>query len=216
MKLNPKDPRLTRGEYWLLESVAEWQLFVELLNAENLESCLNKSGHGMGVEETIETFWHLYSAGLIFVSRGKGEVVALNREELAGRVTFPEPRSSGCQVYYGLTAEGGRLWEAFAAPKWECFIDASVGGDERREYHEAGAASKWRLEKYLSLVKQDQTVDDASIQWETCEPWQATYWKELPSGHRLTFNSRAGNRQVESDRHWEWVNFSKSCWYAWG
>ena len=40
----------------------------------------------------------------------------------------------------------------------------------------------------LSQHNSEVVVIPGSKHWDVLRPWQATYWKELPVGHRLRFN----------------------------
>ena len=64
------NPRFTRGEYWLLETVAEMKFPIRLIDErESLEIDLNKTAHGMNRTLLIETLQKLFSEGLITAYR---------------------------------------------------------------------------------------------------------------------------------------------------
>ena len=50
------EPRFTRGEYWLLETVIECEFEVCALVDSNLESFWDKKGHGLTRASLVETF----------------------------------------------------------------------------------------------------------------------------------------------------------------
>ncbi len=77
-------PRLTRGEYWLLESVVRGGMAIGWLDWPGLEECLNKPGHGLDRPTLVETLWRLFSDGLISASRqdSSGEVSQPDREAI--------------------------------------------------------------------------------------------------------------------------------------
>ena len=60
------DPRFTRGEYWLLETVVERELSVCELIRSDLELLLNKKGHGLSRASLVETLYRLLDSGLIY------------------------------------------------------------------------------------------------------------------------------------------------------
>jgi hypothetical protein len=45
------------------------------------------------------------------------------------------------------------------------------------------------VEQYDSLSRYDSDISvvPGSEHWDVLQPWQATYWKELPVGHRLRY-----------------------------
>ena len=108
------EPRFTRGEYWLLETVVEHELEICALIDNDLALRLNKKGHGLTRNALVETFYRLLSSGLIYAkNEATGFILTLEQIELA----LDEPkRWVGIPVderkvtYYGLTQEGGAQW----------------------------------------------------------------------------------------------------------
>ena len=60
------EPRFTRSEYWLLETVVEHELEIFALVDDDLELHLNKKGHELTRTSLVETFHQLLSLGLIY------------------------------------------------------------------------------------------------------------------------------------------------------
>ena len=60
------DPRFTRSEYWLLETVVEHEFSVCALIGSDLELLLNKKGHGLSRVSLVETLHRLLVSGLIY------------------------------------------------------------------------------------------------------------------------------------------------------
>jgi hypothetical protein len=89
--------------------------------------------------------------------------------------------------FYGLTLQGGTRWEEVSQPRWERYISASVYA-EPREGNIIGS-DRDLVEQYDSLSQHafEISVIPGSKRWDVLRPWQATYWKELPVGHRLSF-----------------------------
>ena len=155
------EPRLTRGEYWLLETVVKQEFEVCALITRDLEAFLDKRGHGLTRSALVETLHRLLAAGHIYAKSEAGGSIATQAQierALAERVpwdthhvfvsadgdvelapdTSKPPRTEPVDVrqltYYGLTPEGGAHWEAFAAPNWEKYIAArSQARDETDE-----------------------------------------------------------------------------------
>ena len=149
------EPRFTRGEYWLLETVVESLFPVSGLTDSDFEFSLNKKGHGLTRDALIETLHRLIGSGLIY-AENKVDAPISTSEEIER--ALDEPRwSIGSSVdrrtitYYGLTPEGGAQWEAFAAPDWQRYIDASsrLTDDGRGIIWEVICVDKAWLEGYF-------------------------------------------------------------------
>ncbi len=143
------EPRFTRGEYWLLETVVKREFEVCALMESDLESFLSKKRHGLTRASLVATLHRLLSSGLIYAkSEVKGFISTVEHIELAleervpwdthhvfisadgdielapdeSKPPHPEPVDVRKITYYGLTQEGGAQWEAFAAPDWQKYI----------------------------------------------------------------------------------------------
>jgi hypothetical protein len=208
------NPSFTRGEYWLLEVVVEHRHGVWGVATEDVAADLNKfAGHGLSRAMLADTFVGLLDRGLIeFIRRGEAPSVP---ERNAIVVAMDQGRSLPGNLVYGLTPEGGRQWEAFAYPDWTRFLKGHYPIIDRRCFGEYLCASKERLERYFQLAKEALTyVDEASATWDVVEPWQATYWKTLPIGHRVRFHCDPGTKRFPPDPvH---IMDRMERWYAWG
>ena len=176
------EPRFTRGEYWLLETVVTSEFEVCALIESDLESFLGKKGHGLTRASLIETLHRLLSSGLIYAkSEVKGFISTVKHIELALEERVPwnthhvfisadgdieiapdeskPPRTEPVDVRkitcYGLTQEGGVQWEAFAAPDWQKYIDVSsqfLDVDSEDKRWEVVCADEDWLEMYLDTL----------------------------------------------------------------
>lgn len=206
----------TRGEYWLLEAVVDALTPVDWIAAENAAEILNKrAGHGLNSNALAGILMGLLEKGLIeFMGSGDTPVVP-KRDEIVLAMTAD---GADCEegLYYGLSARGGKQWEAFAQPDWHLFIDATSGsgvdiGMEQAEYI---CAVKERLERYFELAQRAlAVVDQTSVEWDVLIPWQATYWKVLPVGHRVRFQCTGEIREFTFNP-WRAMDDMKR-WYAW-
>ena len=198
-------PRFTRGEYWLLETVVEYQLRVCDLIYRDLELLLNKREHGLTRKSLIETFHRLLSSGLIYAkNETTGFISTYQQIELA----LDEPKSKDFHpldmekiTYYGLTQEGSAQWEAFAAPDWQKYIDVTsrLADNGKNIIWEVICADKAWLEEYFeSMCFYDWAEGSlASVEWDYIVPWDATYWKQLDGAHRVQFQERAENEEQD-------------------
>ena len=84
--------------------------------------------------------------------------------------------------FYRLTSSGGLLWEGVFAADWDGFYDCwfEDKGDGCFESLEFCCASEDTLARFLSAHGAL-----AGCRPECLSPFQATYWKTLPSGFRI-------------------------------
>lgn len=192
-------PSFTRGEYWLLETVAEFGIPICWLAYEDIEEALNKPGHGMERPLLVETMQKLFSEGLIVAHKfGQlNDCFNLTTKQIDSALNEKRNRK---EHYYRLTTKGGEFWEAFASPNWQYFISGGyeLPDDSDLWLGDLTCMKKKHLETYFcSLSYYDYEVDQASIQWDTLKPWEATYWKELPTGHRVRFKCKEKKNEIE-------------------
>ncbi len=180
-------PRLTRGEYWLLETVVDgaWPLcFVARTNAEEV---FNKPGHGLERAALIETLESLFASGLLEAHRhGQAAAMPLARTEIIAALEEPSHARGAPGTLYRLTAQGGAVWEAFAMPDWKAYLLRELDEDQG-----VGAFTaldrQWLQEDLEHFSVYEHAVARDSVQWERLGRWQPTYWKELPEGYRVRF-----------------------------
>src|SRR5829696_6607097 len=177
---------MDKNEYWLLDSVVEAQESLKSLVSEDIEEALNKRSHGLNRGELIEVMADLFQRGDFLAERmeksvSKGFFIPTQTEiedAFDGRLT----------CFYGLTLQGGARWEEVSQPHWERYISDSVYAEPREG--ETIGSDRDLVEQYDSLSQHNSeiVVIPGSKHWDVLRPWQATYWKELPVGHRLRFN----------------------------
>lgn len=196
--------RLSRGEFWLLATAVEYSIPLPLLvlpewvpggSMGTIDIILNRQGHGLDFRTLVDTLVQSSRSGWIEFDRpfqdesvlisdpGADEIAAFLRERLRGL---------DC-VHYGLTADGGAVWESFARPQWERYIGHSYDypdDDSTFERRTTIETLNWQtLDKYLRAQTAEQVVEAGSITLAELRPWQPTYWKTLPFGLRCTFRS---------------------------
>lgn len=217
------EPRFTRGEYWLLETVVDSIFPVSDLMDSDFEVSLNKKGHGLTRGALIETLHRLISWGLIFAESEAGGLI-LTPQQIEGALNEPSwdvaPIDHGRITYYGLTPESGAHWEAFAAPDWQKYIDTTSRLTDNREgiIWEVICADKTWLEEYFEskCFYEPAEVSLKSVAWDYIAPWDAMYWKQLEGGHRVRFQEP--DETEAQDAKWyplpkpEWY---RSLWCAW-
>lgn len=209
------NPSLTRGEYGLLESVVEAKNPLRWLAADNLNVILNKTAHGLSLPLLRETLFDLFEKKWIESYQSlSDEPIKLSRPEIE---TVLCETSHPHQIYYGLTSLGGTVWEAFAQPDWNRFIVHTITCENTEdELAEFICADKKLLESYFHGIHHIGIIPKKNaIQYDTLEPWQATYWKELSRGFRIRFRC-----QIIKGVSWEeipasYLRIYEKRWHQW-
>ena len=218
------EPRFTRGEYFLLEIVVEYEWSISGLIDNELELHLNKQGHGLTRASLLESLYRLLSSGLIyaknevdgFISTYEQIECALN--EPPGRIA---PAGVRKHTSYGLTQEGGAQWEAFAAPDWEKYVEAGETFSDEDEYEngiwEVICADKEWLERYFESMcfYHQLEVSLASVEWDYIAPWDATYWKQLDGAYSVRFQARDKNEENAEPSPPPSLEYFYDAWCAW-
>ena len=94
------------------------------------------------------------------------------------------------QAYYYLTPSGGAYWESMAHPNWDKFL-----GFESLDSPRTGkviGATREIIEELLALnpsIGLYKQIPGTEV-WEINEPWQATYWKTLLKGYKVSYETQ--------------------------
>jgi hypothetical protein len=230
------EPRLTRAEYWLLETVVEMPVPVCFLNPERYHECnglelmFNKPGHGLGLSQLTDTLSRLFRSGFIeaftYDYGGGTPGFALSVNELraalqeAGPIHITEagPAFAPSCTYYRLTSRGGALWEAFAVPDWGRYVKEEIEEESQRVTLTSKTA--WRILSVLENIESVLYEIDAGFGYsEVLGPWKATYWKTLPYGYRTRLRWQKEMVANSGDRLHQ-LAFAGYCqhrdgWYHW-
>lgn len=177
---------MDKAEYWLLDSVVEGWYPLWWLVAENIEGAFNKRNHGLNRDELVSVLDRLFRRGDLLAKRMEKSVSKGFFIPTQTQIEEELDRRPSC--FYGLTSQGGTRWEEVSQPHWERYITASVCLDPQEG--EIIGSDRQMVEKYDSLSDYllSVSVVPGSKQWDVLEPWQATYWKVLPLGHRVRFS----------------------------
>ncbi len=207
------------AERWILDSVATAPSPLDALaSRDGVAFTLNKRWHGLTFDELVTTLYRLFRKGDLRAERFEklsavslGEFIPTRDEIIRGLSYMPPymrkegiapsiaPSAVGEEVYYWLTAQGGARWEAAARPDWNKYVDATSGLDENDfSIGETIASDRKLVEQcaYFSRYIENISIIAGSEIWDILEPWQATYWKTLPIGHRLRYRFTPGEESV--------------------
>jgi hypothetical protein len=179
---------MDRHERWVLEVVVSLRHPLRALfdSPEGTVEWFNRAHHGLAPAEMVALLRRLLADGLIYLSPGRDAELHDVGEELRRLIEVPWSGPWFRSTFYGLTAKGGAAWEAVARPNWNRYIDASFGTDP--DDAEVICADAARAEGYVFSPFQDWPPIQGSVRRDRLEPWDATYWKQLPVGHRLRYD----------------------------
>ena len=184
-------PRLTRGEYWLLEIMAEHMIPAGYLTRDDLVMVLNKPLPGLSQDELLATILELSRQGLVsYTTRHDATERQFSSTDQIRDAVSEESRRGRGKTILCLTTAGARVWEAFAAPRWDEFISELWGFDEslNQDVTELICTNPGLLQRYLkSAYPSLSQIDPSQVWWDILKPWEVTYWKILPKAHRVRF-----------------------------
>ena len=180
---------LDPNDLWFLEAAAELRTPLRLLMGREAALALNMPRpHGLSREALGAKLTSLSDRGLIRIHSAQDEsVLAQTHAEIDlawAKGKYSEPGG----FIYGLTPRGGELWERYARPDWSRYSDSTVGYQP-----DVGVIEAISLEAAEAVYQRHERGDDEyeplaeSKQGEVLVPWQATYWKTLPTGYRLRY-----------------------------
>lgn len=121
-------------------------------------------------------------------------------------------------AFYYLTPQGGTHWESVTYPDWNRYYTQRLGcGPGEISVSEIVSPNHQFIEKFLNVDCYVCAVVHApgTEVWDVLEPWQATYWKILPRGYIVRYQSRQSDWHIDSDTSPEWVkaNDEANKWY---
>ncbi len=131
-------------------------------------------------------------------------------------------RNRGNTTLVGITAKGGEAWEQMANPYWELYCNQSedVCGSRHpvviREFGSRAIALHYLTVDRFRL----QIARESTIRVEELAPWQATYWKLLSGGTRISYelefhdSSRTNYRDITIDNYSEVPERFPLGWYT--
>jgi len=200
---------MDKSEYWLLDSVVEAWCPLVWLVSEGIEESFNKRTHDLKRGELVSVLNHLFRRGDLLAKQNESEFVPAQAD-------IEEAFDGRLDCLYGLTSQGGARWEEVSRPQWDRYISAAVYTEPNEG--EIIGSDRRLIEEYDSLshyVWALSVVAD-SRRWDVLQPWEATYWKTLPLGHRVRFRFDWVKRSPESKTDpaiWERIKRLQN-WYT--
>jgi len=181
---------MSRFKDWvILETMVEYRIPLTVLfyDEESYVGQSNRVWHGLSAEQLQQTLASLNDRGLIKYSDVRGRLA----EPDFGKGLNPIlADSSGERIFVGLTRKGGKAWESFGRPHW-CKYYSIDWDDDPCETGTIEFADTALLPNILNVVMWIGCILlEPASSVRRLSPWKATYWKQLPIGHRLSFVSK--------------------------
>ncbi len=204
---------MNRFEYWFLDIAVEEVIGFGWIVPDDQYGCIaiDRAPLELTIDEIADILHSLFQ---------KGDLMAVSAEDfddlrqikggfIPSLVEIKAALREEINLGYYLTLKGGEQWESVSKPKWNQYFhwgynvlmcaDRAIGERLLAE-HDLLFADE--LDSYIILE---------TSMWEEVVPWQATYWKNLPIGYRVHFQSQSSNEQLEKfstfDEGEGWVDF---------
>lgn len=165
-----------------------------LVHPDDLQGTLNKPFHGLRKEDIPNLLYQLFLNGYIIIKEDSDLVDSIFTPSLPGlNQAINRPFMSSNPILYGLTEKGGSIWEKAASMDWDDYIYELYGGrgdictNEGEIITTTQSLTKQVLNEHRVQKVLFDEILEGSERWSILTPWQATYWKILPVGHRVQF-----------------------------
>jgi len=160
-----------------------------------VDEMLNRPHHNLSTSELLVVLVRMFERGDLFLQytnrheqRYEMQVPSRSEIEAALCTNHDEWIDGSERVFYGVTGQGGALWETLSHPRWDHFYDEAYGIDPYEG--EMTACTRGLIEERLACIPYDSFIKailPESVRWSVLQPWEATYWKQLPVGHHIEF-----------------------------
>jgi hypothetical protein len=97
-------------------------------------------------------------------------------------------------LWYGLTNQGGEVWETLFQPNWQFYLHM-----ESECEIESGSLDILGEFITFQLAHPFKTVNYDSINIIHLEPWEVSYWKNLSLGYKLVYSSHKVPTHFQED-----------------
>lgn len=186
---------MNKIEYWFLDAAIRLKIPFNWLSAANVDQMLNRPHHSLSTSELLVVLERMFARGDLFLEYmnrdgQRQRTQAPSRHEIKTALSMPHNKwiEQSEHVFYGVTDRGGASWETLSHPQWDHFYDEGYGTNPYEG--EMTASTRGLIEERLALIPYDsflETIVPESVQWSILQPWEATYWKQLPLGYHIEF-----------------------------
>jgi hypothetical protein len=207
---------MNHAEYWFLDAAIRLKIPFNWLSASNVDEMLNRPHHHLSAPELLVILQRMFERGDLFLEYSDRyqqhyRTQAPSRSEIESTLylTHDEWMTRPEQAFYGVTILGGTKWETLSHPQWDRFYDEGYGIDPYEG--EITAPDRGLVEQVLALAPYASFITaivPESIRWSVLQPWEATYWKQLPIGYRVDFTylPRSEDEELAHPAAPDWVH----------
>ncbi|NJK66885.1 MAG: hypothetical protein HC941_10350 [Microcoleus sp. SU_5_3] len=183
---------------------------------------INRAPINLTVAEITDVLHGLFLKGdLLAITSSDLDEYGVNRGFIPSKSEIELAIHQKINLFYFLTIQGGEKWESFSQPNWSLYW-TGYGNF-------LGSADRKLLETYLALY---HLIDHGNTRaciipgtelWEILTPWQPTYWKTLPIGYQVRYESRSvefdesakrAPKLIEREKQAKNWYYSTRIWYA--
>jgi hypothetical protein len=187
------------AEFWVLETAVRSCISLETIGGGDryLRFQWNKPPHGLSHAELVGLMERLLDAGYVECYMDCSPVARPTASEvstaIAARGQMPDVSE---KLGYCLTAAGAAVWEQIAKPDWGRYMNDQWDFDEEGDggHLEIAVGSSQMLDYVLEHgpCYWEITIAGGAKDRSVLKPWEATYWKTLPEGHKAILSFKRG------------------------
>ena len=197
MKVFPK------VEYLLLDYVAESPY--EICNLMQRDFFFDKLYHNLQTYQLIEILTRLFAEEILiaFPSFSFDSEDPFESKFAPTRNEIEKTLGDSTDSYdfmYGLTQKGGEIWEQFYKPNWKYYYYVLSDSEKFTGTIFGGSVEIVNVVfselSNLDVIPQPKIINNKLTKILT--PWNATYWKTLPEGHRIKYYYQEAKKKTIS------------------
>lgn len=193
---------LNHPELQLLELVEEYPAWVAGVVDGASWMGANKWNYDYSPEVWADALDRLLAAGFVVIGEQESPDAPLRptRDQILKELTrtdvtfdaFDTRKAAPPPWGYGFTPAGATVWEQFARPDWDRYIDESYPSeDSSGRPQEMGVVTSARRDCVEAFLREAHhlgvVIDHDTVRWTEIRPFEVRYWKSLPMGHRAEF-----------------------------
>ncbi|MEG4322318.1 MULTISPECIES: hypothetical protein [unclassified Microcoleus] len=208
---------MNKFEYWFLDTaVTEVVGFSWIVPDDRYgDLAINRAPLNLTVAEITDLLHCLFQTGdLLATTPSDFDEYGFNRGFIPSKSEIESAIHQRINLFYFLTSQGGEKWECVSHPNWNLYMTGCDGF--------LGCADRKLLEAYLALyhlIDHGNTrayIIPGTESWKILTPWQATYWKTLPIGYEVRYESRSVEFDESAKRDPKLIEREKKAnnWYS--
>jgi hypothetical protein len=183
---------------------------------------INRAPLNLTVAEITDVLHGLFQKGdLLAITPSDLDEYGVNRGFIPSKSEIDLAIYQKINLFYFLTSQGGNKWESVSHPNWNFYLSGYDGC--------SSCADRKLLEAYLALYhlidhgNSRAYIIPGTESWETLTPFQPTYWKTLPIGYQVRYetkivefdeSAKRDPKLIERDKQAKNWCYSTRIWYT--